>query len=81
MFGVLKAKYNGKMNLQIFVVAEKYLKMPLDTKRTGYKCGKNFTTLDNIETWASMFQNMEDTFKLNTDKTQKHHDAGEYIMI
>lgn len=53
-----------------------YLDMSLEEKRTVYKCGNKFTTLDNVDTWASQFQNMEDSLKLDKNKIKKYNDEG-----
>jgi hypothetical protein len=42
-----------KLNDGLFLVAEKFLKMPLEEKRNHYECSKH-TTLEEVKTWQQL---------------------------
>lgn len=48
-----------------------YLDVPLDEKRTMYKCGNKFTTLDKVDPWTTTLSRLEDSLKLNQSDFQK----------
>ncbi|ODM96835.1 O-acetyl-ADP-ribose deacetylase MACROD2 [Orchesella cincta] len=42
--------------LHIFFLTEKYLNMELDKKRSQYKCGDRFVTLEKVQNWIDYFK-------------------------
>lgn len=55
----------------IHIFSEMYLDVPLDEKRTMYKCGNKFTTLDKVDPWTTTLSRLEDSLKLNQSDFQK----------
>lgn len=45
-----------KMSSDWKTTKENYLDMPLEDKRSGYKCGSNYKTYDQLPTWAEYYR-------------------------
>lgn len=56
-----------------------YLDVPLDEKRTMYKCGNKFTTLDKVDPWTTTLSRLEDSLKLNQSDFQKI--TGKHLVL
>ncbi|XP_076367886.1 LOW QUALITY PROTEIN: macro domain-containing protein CT2219-like [Tachypleus tridentatus] len=59
---------------------KKYLKMPLNEKRLGYKCSK-YITLDDIPSWPDYCRNKHLQKDSDTSTDPIHHDLNKKISI